>query len=228
MMISLLFNLCFRFLISGGKDRSLYLYQLNPTYDHSSLTASSSSPPYIPCAFLAKAHKRIIWDISWITVADGLDVFATASRDGSLKVWRISNSKGDNGLYDVEPLCVVSPFMGSAVTAVDVTATTVALSTGDDQCPGWLLAIGAECGGVQVWFLSKAALLASPSGSDGHDAGELCSMMHSVLPEYSHGATVRRLKWCPVATSEVDGAAVKWKLASCGDDHSVRVFSVTL
>ena len=120
----------YRYLISGGKDRSLYLYQSNPSYDHAE--DNSAVPPFVPCAYLSKAHKRIIWDIAWITVADGVGVFASVSRDGSLKIWNIltpavQEDEGGGGrvgkMCTLQSLVSVSPFVNTAaVTALDVTA----------------------------------------------------------------------------------------------------------
>jgi elongator complex protein 2 len=218
-MLTINCALSYRFLISGGKDRSLYLYQANPSFDHADV--SSAVPPYLPCAYVGKAHKRIIWDIAWVTVDDDMGVFASVSRDGSVKIWSIlSDRKGENNLSKLVCLTSLSPFGVKAVTAVDVTAQVLSLSSGDQQDAGWLLAFGAESGCMQLWFLSETLLKVADVSSDI----DMCSLVHTVAPEYCHGAAVRRLRWC---AEESEDVGLRWKLASCGDDHCVRVFNVT-
>jgi hypothetical protein len=127
-------------------------------------------------------------------------------------------------------LATLVPFADKAVTAVDVAATTVSMPQGDGaEATGWLVGLGAESGSIQIWFLDESALrLASESGGDGPAASDMCRLVETVAVQYSHGSAVRRLRWCGDTRRQVEGGAESWQLASCGDDHCVRVFNITL
>ena len=87
---------------------------------------------------------------------------------------------------------------------------------------------------IQLWHLSQETLLnAVAEAKDGKSLVMEGALQHkySVLPEYCHGAAVRRLRWCRDCNSDscVEGTDTMtsiWKLASCGDDHCVRVWTV--
>ena len=208
-------NFHIRYLVSGGKDRSLFLYVANPLYDE---IDNSAVPPFIPCACAKKAHKRIIWDISWISVDGDACVLASVSRDGVFKIWSAlpAGSEGSN-TRDLVQIFNSSPFAGNPITAVDVTRLSVTLTVGDARNQGWLIALGAENGNVEIWFASCSLLMEERN----MDENDICSRIIAILPEFCHGATVRRLRW-----GSVIGGSNKLKLGSCGDDHTVRVFDV--
>ncbi|CAL1702353.1 unnamed protein product [Somion occarium] len=65
-----------RYILSVSRDRSWHLFERN-----------GSGDGYLPCAG-DKSHARIIWDCAW---AHEGDVFATASRDKTVKIWHIKN-----------------------------------------------------------------------------------------------------------------------------------------
>ena len=192
-------------------------------YDDAADTSSAS--PFIPCAYLGKAHKRMIWDVAWITV-DGIDVFSSVSRDGSVKIWKVGPDADNRNMCKLVPLASFNPFKDIAVTAVDVTpCDEVTLSSGAVQSSGFLLAFGAESGAIEVWFLSGEDL-----SSNGDN---ICTRVEAVPAEYCHGSAVRRLQWksnCRSSklndSSSDSDAPSKIQLASCGDDHCVRVFSI--
>ncbi|KAF7332178.1 Elongator complex protein [Mycena kentingensis (nom. inval.)] len=63
-----------RFLLSVSRDRSWRLFELN-----------QSETGYAPVA-ADKSHGRIIWDCAWTKEGD---IFATASRDKTVKLWKL-------------------------------------------------------------------------------------------------------------------------------------------
>jgi elongator complex protein 2 len=84
-----------------------------------------------------KSHGRIIWDCAW--AAEG-DVFATASRDKTVKIWE----KGNGGW---KPISTIKTSQA---------ATAVAFSPGNGQRRR--LAIGLENGEILIyWGLSTSA-----------------------------------------------------------------------
>ena len=53
----------YRYLISGGKDRSILLHECFQN-DETNATTKSHQHSFAPRAFLKNAHKRIIWDLT--------------------------------------------------------------------------------------------------------------------------------------------------------------------
>jgi hypothetical protein len=87
---------------------------------------------------------------------------------------------------------------------------------GGEEGRSYLLAIGMESGGVELW---------SGSRDDGSSWRCLLTFQGS-LP---HAATVRRLRWKPLAFDSVAAGLNGEKereplvLASCGADHAVKI-----
>lgn len=184
-----------RFLASSGKDRALCLYRRIEAFD-----TSSSATSFEHCVHKKSAHKRIVWDCSWTGDSAFL---VSASRDGFCKVWRVFET--ETGGVDLDSIFAFSPFVGTAVTAVDVRSS-------GSKCEGWLVALGAESGDVQVGVL----------GRDGVSYTVMCK----VDSLYCHGATVRCVKWRPAGDSN-DSAESSMELASCGEDNTVRIHKFT-
>jgi hypothetical protein len=145
-------------------------------------------------------------------IGESSELLATASRDGTVKVWKVSSSQHQqqegSGAVDstnvLSLLWTFSPFDGIAVTSIDSTLRVRSVN----GTVGWLLIVGAENGNMQIWMLSSTA--APP-----------CHL-HSISSNHIHGATVSKIKWKESCHSE------DLKFASCGEDHSVRVFRCTL
>jgi hypothetical protein len=72
---------------------------------------------------------------------------------------------------------------------------------------GIIVALGSENGEVGVWSLK-------PQHGEGMEAVRLAC----VESQESHGMTVQRIRWSPVQQH-----AQEFRLATVGDDHSVRV-----
>lgn len=162
-------------LVSVGRDRSWTLFDV-ATWE------------VVKCE--AKAHARIIWDVSFAPTAFSVErVFATGSRDKSVKIWRWKGK-------DWKAVSTVK--FGDAVTAVAF-------------CPGLIagaavLAVGLENGTM--------CLLLCPAGME----------TFSVIKEFEEGirhwGAVNQIAWRP------GGAEGRWEVASCGEDCSVRIYSV--
>lgn len=120
---------------------------------------------------------------------------ATVSRDGTCKIWRATLQ--DIAAGEDQLVCVksFSPFDGMSITAVDI-AVLMELR--------WVVAVGSEGGDMKVF----------------HWDGSLteATLLLTVPPHHSHGATVRRLRWRARAPR---GEQLEW--ASCGEDRTVRV-----
>ena len=135
----------------------------------------------------------------------------SCSRDGVCKVWHVGNVSSS----DVPCLTEFRPFDGVSVTAVD----SISFGSGDHP---HFLAIGSEFGEIQLWSLQYEI-----------SKGVRCSKLFDFAPSSSHGSSVRRLRWNPHSYSEIPnhhepGTRYKIELASCGDDHFVRIFQVEI
>jgi WD40 repeat protein len=123
-----------------------------------------------------------------------------------VKVWEIRTTADQ--ATELVLLSTITPFAGVAVTAIDATFQKRIFMTEGDHSPvsvsGFLLVMGAEDGNIQIWIMPT-------------DSSEPI-YLHSVPTNQIHGATVSKIKW------KESSQHSELKFASCGEDHSVRVF----
>ncbi|CAN7937261.1 unnamed protein product [Ixodes hexagonus] len=125
--------------------------------------------------------------------------FATASRDKKVVMWgKRPESHSPEGC--------LGPFESKAQISVEDSATAVAFAPGLLQDERYLVAVGLENGIILVY-----------RWSEGHD-WTLSSRLTSAT---AHHLTVRRLAFSPKTEESV------FQLASCGDDHLVRVYEIS-
>ena len=187
-----------RFIMSVSKDRGLCISEL---FDSST---------YHAVILRKNAHKRIIWDCSWC----GDTAVVTGSRDGVCKVWSLCSSMGpDSSSLDLEVLFEFRPFEGVSITSLDI--APLCLDTG-----GFILAVGAESGDIKLWGLTIGV------GASENVTEPI--IINSVDPAFSHGLSVKRIRWCPVSSAEGGAftAGGSMRFASCGEDRCIRIFSV--
>lgn len=149
-----------------------------------------------------EAHKRIIWACSWNPFGHE---FATGSRDKTVKIWTVENETS------VKLLLTLPPFR-SSVTALSWLGL-------DSHSNRGLLAVGMENGLIELWNLN------SGMGANGHLSVQNASLAVRFDPFLCHVSTVQRLSWRNSQKSE-DNETVQ--LASCGADHCMRIFRVTV
>ena len=205
--------------MSGGKDRSVWIHEANP---------GGNGDPYVPVACVKNAHKRIIWDITW--VGNGSNIIATGARDGVVKVWKISDITVDHEVSSTaavksEVVCLgsFSPFSGRAVTALDSTKCWLMQpEDGSDDVGGWCLVVGGECGSLELWIIRPDA-----------STEDTCKKLFEVESLFCHGAAVKRVKWNEYTVTDDKGNLhadstnqTELKFASGGDDNCVRIFSI--
>ncbi|WWD16158.1 hypothetical protein CI109_100583 [Kwoniella shandongensis] len=143
-----------------------------------------------------KAHARMVLDCCW--AGDSGDMFATASRDKTVKLWRAAVADGSQWS------AAATIKLTEAATAIDV------ISMGEaNAAEQLLLAIGTESGTISIHSVSAK--------SDVVETRPLSTIDQSA----SHVDDVNRLAW----RRNADG---KMSLASCSDDRSVRVFDISL
>ncbi|EYU30015.1 hypothetical protein ABFS82_05G036400 [Erythranthe guttata] len=147
-----------------------------------------------------EAHKRIIWACSWNPFAHQ---FATGSRDKTVKIWELENGSSVK-------LLTTLPTFKSSVTALSWLGI-------DRQKNHGLLAIGMESGLIEVWSII--------SNGESENSGVNASLFVRFDPYMCHVSSVHRLRW---RSAEKSGDSSKVQLASCGDDHCVRIFQVVV
>ncbi|GAB1600873.1 elongator complex protein 2-like [Argonauta hians] len=151
------------------------------------------------------AHSRIIWSCCW---SHDDCYFVTASRDKKVILWPSPPLSED--ITSIQPKDSVT--FKDSVTAVDMAPSFIS----DNR---YLLSAGLDNGTIEL-------LTWSPD----HQTPWKCI---KVLDTISHHLTVKRLKFSRVQNSdhqqnEEDDSKQQFLLASCGSDHSVRIFNISL
>ncbi|KAF9319376.1 Elongator subunit elp2 [Podila horticola] len=146
-----------------------------------------------------KAHARILWDCSWS--ADD-SMFATGSRDKMIKIWAKKDVENSSSWATVATIK-----LPEAVTAVEFAPIIGNKSN--------VLAAGLEDGRI---FLFESIV----------GAPETWSPLGEIKRELTHVGTVNGISWRLVMATKAGGSNNKLQLASCGVDHSVRLFNITI
>eukprot|EP00798_Chlamydomonas_sp_ICE-L_P028012 gene28012-31109_t len=203
------------YLLACSRDRSCSLFQRSPV-------ALATEDPKLDDDFtllyrVKGAHARVIWGASW-SPDDAL--LATGARDGCVKIWRVGTTNtggaaevGQGG--EAPPamqLALTLPVFPSAVTAVAFAECPMPVGASGEQ--GCLLAVGLESGEVQVWSVRGG------SGGGGESLVVEGACMWSSGEGQRHTASINALCW---TAGDKNGSGMR--LASVGDDHSLRVFS---
>ncbi|KXN83687.1 Elongator complex protein 2 [Leucoagaricus sp. SymC.cos] len=108
-----------KFILSVSRDRTWHLYKMKDNEGYTPIAAD-------------KPHARIIWDCAWS--AEG-DVFATASRDKSVKIWAQHDKK----------------YSATATIKTPSPATAIDFSPANSDHRR-KLAVGLEDGTIQIFF----------------------------------------------------------------------------
>lgn len=187
------FSLSNKYIASSGKDRSLCIFEKiekNGIIYENQLTIKS-------------AHKRIIWDLTW---SSNEKFIITSSRDGTFKLWNLI--KDEKGL-NIQVSCTYNPFNNLSVTAIDLLPNIIT-NNNNNINDDLYLACGSENGDIVILKIKDPLNLINTD----------ITLIHTTPNYYSHGNTVQKLKWNPLANDKEQ----KIKLASCGEDHSIRIF----
>lgn len=149
-----------------------------------------------------EAHKRIVWACSWNPFGHE---FVTGSRDKTVKIWAVENETS------VKQLTTLPQFK-SSVTAL----SWVGLHR---QSNDGILAVGMENGLIELWSVSvrRSEGMSVPRAT--------ASLVIQFDPFMCHVSSVNRLAW---RNSEKSEDSRSMQLASCGTDHCVRLYEVTV
>ncbi|KAK9329802.1 WD40-repeat-containing domain protein [Lipomyces starkeyi] len=197
-IIGLRFSHDDRYLLSVGRDRLFVVWELSEE-------GAREVMGYYQIQYRApRGHTRIIWDGAWAPrgLANGvLDyVFATASRDKTVKIWT------PDGATSWAPRLVQK--FEDAVTAVDFWPTLV---SGQTQA---LLAIGLDNGRIFVYALSAG-------GERALKLEQLVALDEKLTPSLS----ISQISWRPPLAATAEDV---YDIAVASDDSSVRIYSISM
>ncbi|KAG9219260.1 hypothetical protein CCMSSC00406_0001670 [Pleurotus cornucopiae] len=171
-----------RHILSVSRDRSWMLSELQPSGGYAPRVAD-------------KSHGRIIWDCAW---SDDGAIFATASRDKTVRIWSIKDNEGK------------SKWAPAATIKTKESATSVDLCGLPSQ-EKRVLAIGLESGEIIIFTNPRG----SPSDWQQH---------LSLDKSMAHVDHVYRLAWRPATAAD----GTERHLASCGEDGVLKIHRIDL
>ncbi|CDZ98002.1 RNA polymerase II elongator complex, subunit ELP2, WD repeat superfamily [Phaffia rhodozyma] len=186
-----------RFVITVGRDRSWRLFEVD-----------QDGQSYHPLTFSPKPHARIIWDVAFSPLLFGTNdmLFATGSRDKTVKIWKRPSAEDSKVWESVKVLK-----FEDGVTSIDFYG---GLHNG---C--LVLAVGLETGPIHIFTSAPLVENVLPT-----EWTSRLVMEQSV----AHLDSVTRLAFRPpTSDSSADESSVL-KLASSSEDRSVRVFDIRI
>lgn len=159
--------------------------------------SSSSEKSYELIQIEKETHARIIWGCSW---AKDSELFLTGSRDNTVKVWKKQCANSGEA---------AKPFKEALMHEFSEAVTSVNLL--DERLEGFYVGfIGLENGDV---FIVK---IKSEAGNYNVEF----AVIDKVPELIGHGMAVKRIR------SYFDFGNRIVKIATCAEDHSVRIFDI--
>ncbi|XP_068849925.1 elongator complex protein 2 isoform X4 [Capricornis sumatraensis] len=195
-----------KFLLAVSRDRTWSLWKRQDTIP------PELDPIFSLFAFTNKVtavHSRIIWSCDWSP--DG-KYFFTGSRDRKVVVWGECDSSDDAIEHSIGPCSSVLD-VGGAVTAVSVCPVL-------NLSQRYVVAVGLECGKICLYSWKKTDQV--PEINDWIRCVETSQSQ-------SHTLAIKKLCWknCNGKTEQNEGEGAEWlQLASCGEDHTVKIHRV--
>jgi elongator complex protein 2 len=188
-VVTMSFSSSGQFLATSGKDRRICLWEKQKDGGFSIAWLKDS------------AHKRIIWSIHFNPTDPSF--FASGSRDGFVKVWKITDEGGGRNVSLVHAFAPAPSAPGKPIA---VTAISFAPQVRDRMV---YLAVGMDSGRIEVWQIPM------------QDVGRPVVVL-SIPLLVCHGSAVTKLAWR--CTSD-DRAFLC--LASSSFDHGCKIYEIT-
>jgi len=221
---SLSFSRNGHYLASSGKDRRLCLWLNQEEGIKFELKYAVDS-----------AHSRIIWCVDFCLFTDMSKIsLASGSRDGYVKIWNITYKdnvfKEENSSSVLREFCKFEPVCKGGnkvkpVTAVSFAPSETTIIHKYDKRPGFALAIGTECGMIEIWHVQFGLLV----NKQDSNISSVCTLVHSIDNNDCHVSAVKKLAWKPILPKEISKRGYTiFTLASCSLDNGIRLFSIEL
>ncbi|XP_044150035.1 elongator complex protein 2 [Bufo gargarizans] len=195
-----------KFLLAVSRDRNWSLWRKQEEIP------TESVPQFGLCANTDKntsVHSRIIWSCDWTPDSN---FFVTGSRDKKVIVWgncQAPDLMGEKSCTSVKPC--------STLLDTEDSVTAVSVNQGIAFQGSYIIAVGLDCGKINLY---KWQYNVTPN--DWVKAREIEQSL-------CHTRTVKQLCWRskPGRAGHGDPDNGEWlQLASCGEDHSVKIFNV--
>ncbi|XP_048662279.1 elongator complex protein 2 isoform X5 [Marmota marmota marmota] len=195
-----------KFLLAVSRDRTWSLWKRQDT------VSPEFDPIFSLFAFTNKitsVHSRIIWSCDW---SPDSKYFFTGSRDKKVVVWGECDCGDDCIEHSIGPCSSVLD-VGGSVTAVSVCPVL-------DSSGRYVVAVGLECGKICLYTWKKTNQV--PEINDWIRCIETSQSQ-------SHTLAIRKLCWknCNGKAQQSEGEGADWlHFASCGEDHTVKIYRV--
>ncbi|KAF5919134.1 hypothetical protein HPG69_003772 [Diceros bicornis minor] len=195
-----------KFLLAVSRDRTWSLWKRQDTI------SPELDAVFSLFAFTNKitaVHSRIIWSCDW---SPDSKYFFTGSRDKKVVVWGECDSSDDSMEHSIGPCSSVLD-VGGAVTAVSVCPVL-------NLSQRYVVAVGLECGKICLYTWRKT-----------DQVPEINDWTHCVETSrsQSHTLAIKKLCWknCNGKTEQNEAGGAEWlHFASCGEDHTVKMYKV--
>ncbi|XP_006835139.1 PREDICTED: elongator complex protein 2 isoform X2 [Chrysochloris asiatica] len=195
-----------KFLLAVSRDRTWSLWKRQDT------ALPEQEPIFTLFAFtnqVTAVHSRIIWSCDWSP--DGKHFF-TGSRDRKVVVWGECDSNNEFMEHSIGPCSSVLD-VGGSVTAVSVCPVL-------DPSQRYIVAVGLECGKICLYSWKKTNQI--PEINDWTQCVETSQSQ-------SHTLAIKKLCWknCNGKNEQNESESAEWLyFASCGEDHTVKIYKV--
>lgn len=144
-------------------------------------------------------HGRIIWTCDW---SHDTKYFATGSRDGKCVIWQRDENESSATASSLGPYksAGVLDEHGQSLTALSFSHTYF-----ENVAETYLLAIGCESGLINLYSFSNE-----------------WKLLLKLDTSFAHHLTVKKLAFRPLTKCNK-----KIQLASCGNDHLVKIYELS-
>lgn len=183
-----------KYILSVSRDRKVAVWSQKQDGSGYELAASNN-----------KAHTRIVWDGDWAPQDVGY-VFVTASRDKSIKIWKLNEQESGEGEKTADFTAIEQVKFKEPVTSVSVYGKSITKKAGTtSDAKTILIGIGLEGGDI-------IAYLYNLSTKEGQ-------VLEHFSTDITPSGRINRLSWNSVVED-------RFLLAAGSADHSVRIYSL--